>query len=111
MTTSFPTRRSSDLYETELTQKANIVALANWVNERFPLSVLINNAGCGGTQRFQDVDVDYLDRIIQLNVKATALLTHQLMPNLMKSDQAYVLNVGSVEIGRASCRERVCQYV
>lgn len=83
-------------YETDLTQKANIVALASWVNERFPLSVLINNAGCGGTQRFQDVDVDYLDRIIQLNVKATALLTHQLLPNLMKSDQAYVLNVGSV---------------
>jgi len=83
-------------YETDLTQKANIVALAGWVNERFPLSVLINNAGCGGTQRFQDVDVDYLDRIIQLNVKATALLTHQLLPNLSKSDRAYVLNVGSV---------------
>ena len=83
-------------YETDLTQKANIVALANWINERFQLSVLINNAGCGGTQRFQDVDVDNLDRIIQLNVKATALLTHQLLPNLMKSDEAYVLNVGSV---------------
>ena len=83
-------------YETDLTQKKNIVALATWVNERFPLSVLINNAGCGGTQRFQDVDVDYLDRIIQLNVKATALLTHQLLPNLMKSNDAYVLNVGSV---------------
>lgn len=83
-------------YETDLTQKTNIVALANWINERFQLSVLINNAGCGGTQRFQDVDVDYLDRIIQLNVKATALLTHQLLPNLMKSDEAYVLNVGSV---------------
>src|SRR5690606_4373447 len=54
-------------YETDLTQKANIVALANWVSDQFPLSILINNAGCGGTQRFQDVDVDYLDRIIQLN--------------------------------------------
>lgn len=83
-------------YETDLTHKANIVALAQWVNEQFPLSVLINNAGCGGTHRFQDVDIDYLDRIIQLNVKATTLLTHQLLPNLLKSDQGYVLNVGSV---------------
>src|SRR5690606_26599095 len=48
-------------YETDLTQKTNIVALAHWVNDRFALRVLINNAGCGGTQRFQDVDVDYLD--------------------------------------------------
>ncbi|MGK6351543.1 SDR family NAD(P)-dependent oxidoreductase [Parapedobacter sp. DT-150] len=83
-------------YETDLTSKENIVALAAWTNERFPLSILINNAGCGGTQSFQDVTVDYLDRIIQLNVKATSLLTHQLLPNLMKRDKAYVLNVGSV---------------
>ncbi len=83
-------------YETDLTQKENIVALAAWANQRFPVSILINNAGCGGTQCFQDVHVDYLDRIIQLNVKATSLLTHQLLPNLMKRDHAYVLNVGSV---------------
>jgi len=83
-------------YETDLTEKANIVALATWVNERFPLSILINNAGCGGTQRFSDVNVDYLDRIIQLNVKATSLLTHQVLPNLRKQKSAYVLNVGSV---------------
>lgn len=83
-------------YETDLTKKENIVALASWVNERFPVSVLINNAGCGGTRRFQDADIEYLDSIIQLNIKATALLTHQLLPNLMKSEQAYVLNVGSV---------------
>ncbi len=83
-------------YETDLTQKEHIVALAAWVNERFPISILINNAGCGGTQSFQEVTVDYLDRIIQLNVKATSLLTHQLLPNLMKRDKAYVLNVGSI---------------
>lgn len=83
-------------YETDLTQKDNIVALATWVNERFPLSILINNAGCGGTQSFQQVSIDYLDRIIQLNVKATSLLTHQLLPNLMQRNKAYVLNVGSV---------------
>lgn len=83
-------------YETDLTHKANIVGLAAWVNENFPLSILINNAGCGGTQRFRDVSVDYLDRIIQLNVRATSLLTHQLLPNLMERDEAYVLNVGSV---------------
>ncbi|GGC34024.1 short-chain dehydrogenase [Parapedobacter defluvii] len=83
-------------YETDLTQKENIVALADWVNDRFPLSILINNAGCGGTQSFRNASVDYLDRIIQLNVRATSLLTHQLLPNLSRQKCAYVLNVGSV---------------
>src|SRR5690606_26577221 len=83
-------------YETDLTQKDNIIALAKWVNEHFSLHILINNAGCGGTQNFRDVSIDYLDRIIQLNVKATSLLTHQLLPNLIQQKEAYVLNVGSV---------------
>lgn len=83
-------------YETDLTQKENIVALADWVNARFELHILINNAGCGGTQCFQEASVDYLDRIIQLNIRATSLLTHQLLSNLARRDQAYVLNVGSV---------------
>src|SRR5690606_32304372 len=73
-------------------------ALASWANERFRLSGLINNAGRGGTQRFQDVDVDYHARNIQLNVKPTALLTHQLLPHLMKSDPAHVLNGGCVAV-------------
>lgn len=88
--------QEAHIFETDLTQKENIMALASWVNERFELHVLVNNAGCGGTQRFQDVSIDYLDRIIQLNIKATSLLTHQLLPNLIKREQAYVLNVGSV---------------
>ncbi|MFC3198984.1 SDR family NAD(P)-dependent oxidoreductase [Parapedobacter deserti] len=88
--------QEAHFYETDLTNKENIVALAAWVNQHFPLSVLINNAGCGGTQSFKSASLDYLDRIIQLNVKATSLLTHQLLPNLTQRDQAYVLNVGSV---------------
>lgn len=88
--------REAHVFETDLTQKENIIALADWVNTRFPLHILINNAGCGGTKSFQDVSIDYLDRIIQLNIKATSLLTHQLLPNLIKRNQAYVLNVGSV---------------
>ncbi|WP_257658412.1 SDR family NAD(P)-dependent oxidoreductase [Parapedobacter lycopersici] len=88
--------QEAHVFETDLTQKENIVALANWVNTHFPLYVLINNAGCGGTQSFQDVSIDYLDRIIQLNIRATSLLTHQLLSNLIKRNQAFVLNVGSV---------------
>lgn len=83
-------------FETDLTKKENIIALANWVNAHFPVHILINNAGAGGTNRFSDVDVDYIDRIIQLNVMATAILTHQLLPNLSRQEQAYVLNVSSM---------------
>lgn len=83
-------------YETDLTQKENILQLTNWVNANFDITILINNAGCGGTKRFIDCDVEYVNRILQLNVTATALLTHQLLPNLMRQEKSYILNVSSM---------------
>jgi len=86
----------SDFYETDLTKKENIISLAKWVNANYSINILINNAGIGGTKRFVDADVDYVNTIIQLNVKATALVTHQLLPNLLKQPEAFILNVSSI---------------
>ncbi|KAA3623260.1 MAG: SDR family NAD(P)-dependent oxidoreductase, partial [Bacteroidetes bacterium] len=83
-------------FETDLTVKENIVQLASEINNQFPVSILINNAGAGGTRRFTEVNVDYIDRIIQLNIMATSVMTHQLLPNLEKQDQSYILNVSSM---------------
>ncbi len=83
-------------YETDLSQKENVLQLASWVNERFDLQILVNNAGRGGTKPFLEAGVAYLDSILQLNVTAGALLTHQLLPNLLKQEKAFILNVSSI---------------
>jgi uncharacterized protein len=70
--------------------------LGNWLNEHFHVSVLINNAGIGGTKRFEEAHLDYIDAIIQVNVKATALLTRLLLPNLKRQTEAFILNVSSI---------------
>jgi uncharacterized protein len=83
-------------YETDLSKKENILSLANWVNTNFDVYMLINNAGCGGTKSFLDCDVNYIDNIIQLNVMSLSIMTHQLMPNLLKQEKSYILNVSSM---------------
>jgi len=83
-------------YETDLTEKSNILALTTWVNEQFNVFLLINNAGIGGSKRFEEADLNYIDNMIQLNVAAPVLLTHQLMKNLGNQKQSYVLNVSSM---------------
>ncbi|TVQ14368.1 MAG: SDR family NAD(P)-dependent oxidoreductase [Bacteroidetes bacterium] len=83
-------------YETDFSVDSNIRALANWLNENFNVSILINNAGIGGTKQFEEAHIDYIDTIIQVNIKATALLTHQLLPNLKRQPQSFVLNVSSI---------------
>lgn len=83
-------------YETDLSVKENVINLCEWLNRYFNIYVLINNAGLGGTQKFTDASVQYINSIIQVNVVATSLLTHQLLPNLLKQPQAYILNVSSM---------------
>lgn len=87
---------NSVYYETDLTKKENLIQLAKWINENYRLKILINNAGAGGSKEFLDADMEYINRIIQLNVKAPSILTHQLLPNLIQEEQAFILNVSSL---------------
>ena len=72
-------------------------AAAKGVNDAFGrIDILINNAGLGGTKKFTEASSDYINTILQVNVAATSLITHQLLPNLLKQPKAYILNVSSM---------------
>lgn len=86
----------SSYYETDFVENRNIIDLANWINENFNVGVLINNAGIGGSMPFDEAHIEYIDTIIQVNIKATTLLIHQLLPNLKKQPHSYILNVSSI---------------
>jgi short-subunit dehydrogenase len=58
--------------------------------------MLINNAGIGGTSEFEKTNGSLINNIILLNVRATALLTHQLLPLLKQNQPAWILNVASM---------------
>lgn len=83
-------------FETDLTSKESVMALTQKIITRYPVSVLINNAGTGGTQKFIHSNPDAINAIIQVNVMATALMTHQLLPHIMKQPRGYILNVSSI---------------
>lgn len=83
-------------YETDLTVHENVLSVTDWINKNFSVSLLINNAGMGGTRRFIEADADYINRIIQLNVMSTSLITRALVHNLMRQPKAYILNVSSM---------------
>lgn len=83
-------------YEFDLTDKENVVNLAEKVSSTYNVNILINNAGMGTTRRFGDVDINYINRMIQLNVMAPSVLIHQLLPNLKRQEKGYILNVSSM---------------
>jgi hypothetical protein len=83
-------------FETDLSDDRNIKMLTDHLNNNFNISILINNAGVGGSMSFELASTDYLNKIIQVNVKATIFLTHQLLSNLKRQPKSYILNVSSI---------------
>jgi uncharacterized protein len=83
-------------YETDLSLVANVMDLADWVNRNYEVYLLINNAGMGGSKHFLEASPDYINKIIQVNVAATSLLTRQLLIKLIEQPQAFILNVSSM---------------
>jgi len=82
-------------YEGDLSKKKTVYAIAEWAN-RFETDTLINNAGIGGSGRFEVADPVLLSRMIQINVYSTAILTRLMLPNLLRQQKSFVLNVSSM---------------
>ena len=82
--------------EVDLTSRDSVEKLTSWINKNFTIDMLINNAGVGGTHVFTDSTIDYLDNIIQLNIRAMTLITRLLLPGMKRTENAYILNVSSL---------------
>jgi uncharacterized protein len=87
---------TAEYYEADLTGKGQVEGLFSWVTGNFPVNMLINNAGIGGTASFESASPDFIDRMIQLNIRVTSLLTRLLMPELKLHEKSYILNVSSM---------------
>jgi len=86
----------SVFFEADMSLKDNIVSLAAEINGLYDIFILVNNVGAGGARGFAEADVEYINRMIQLNVMATSVMTHQLIPNLKRQNRSYILNVSSM---------------
>ncbi|MDT0551996.1 SDR family NAD(P)-dependent oxidoreductase [Urechidicola vernalis] len=83
-------------FELDFCSDKDVIILTKYLNSNFNVNILINNAGTGGTKRINDASLTYLNTIIQVNIKATTVFTHQLLPNLKKQQKSYILNVSSI---------------
>lgn len=83
-------------FETDFREKESVYEVARWAGTFPRVSILINNAGLGGTRSFDAASPDYLDTIIQVNVRATSILTRLMLPQLRENPRAFILNVASM---------------
>ncbi|MEM7427460.1 MAG: SDR family NAD(P)-dependent oxidoreductase [Pseudomonadota bacterium] len=86
------------VYEADLSQTDEVARAADQiVKAGHALDVLINNAAVQHTPWFLDDDfcVETIEREINVNLAAPAILTYLTLPVLLQSEQAIVLNINS----------------
>jgi short-subunit dehydrogenase len=83
--------------ETDLSEEANCYKLYGKIKqENISISVLINNAGIGGTFPFDEKEAGYYSKVISLNVITPTILCRLFLPDLKKNAPSYIMNVGSL---------------
>src|SRR5579871_2369409 len=80
----------------DLTDKPSLLKLEEQLQADKKVSVLVNNAGFGGTKSLVDSSVDELENMIFLNVTALTRLTAAVLPNLIAKNAGAVINIASV---------------
>jgi uncharacterized oxidoreductase len=86
------------IYEADLAELGAVERAANvLVKTGQPIDVLINNAAVQYTPRFTDADFRYetIRREIDINFTSICALVHFLLPNLMHSEPALIVNINS----------------
>ncbi len=59
------------------------------------IDVLINNAGVGQFDLFEQMTEEKISQIININLTSTLLLTQALLPILQRQNKAQIVNIGS----------------
>jgi len=83
--------------EMDLSEEINCYKLYQQVKDQNILvSVLINNAGIGGTFSFDEKDASYYSKLITLNVITPTILCRLFLPDLKKYTPSFIMNVSSM---------------
>jgi len=83
--------------EIDLSEEKNCYELYRKIkNENISISVLINNAGIGGTFPFDEKEAGYYSKVISLNVVTPTILCRLFLPDLKNNAPSFIMNVSSL---------------
>ena len=85
------------VYGADLGSEDQRVAFVGWLaSQNLKIDFLINNAGLGDQGTFDSSDWNRIKAILEVNISALTHLTHLLLPSMVLSGRAAILNVSSV---------------
>lgn len=75
---------------------ATAETLERVVAENARLTLVVNNAGVALAGRFEEQSLEDVDWLLDVNLRATVAVTHQLLPALLAAPGSHLVNLSSV---------------
>lgn len=90
------TGRTVETLSADLGKKDDLAKVEKVLKEDQSITMLVNNAGFGGTAPLLASDVDKMQEMIELNVTALTRLTYVAVPGLVARGGGTIINIASI---------------
>lgn len=85
----------SGYFVCDLSNEEQLINLGNFIEEK-QIDVLVNNAGEYIYSKIDETDMDKLNHIIAVNLKAPIYLINRAVPYMKKNNFGRIINIGSI---------------
>lgn len=80
----------------DITQRGEVVAAVAKLRETFgPVTILVNNAGMTGFVPFKEITDQQWDRMMEVNLKGTFIVTQVVLPDMEAAKWGRIINLSS----------------
>lgn len=82
--------------QADISNRAQVDAAVQTLRDTFgPVTVLVNNAGITNTTPFMEVTEGLWDKVYQINVKGTFIVTQTVVPDMQAANWGRIVNISS----------------
>jgi uncharacterized protein len=85
----------AEVLAADLSDPEDLSRVEKRVAEEERLTILVSNAGLGGIKPFLEMDREYIQKMIAVNVTAVTLLTYAALPGMLRRGGGTIVNVAS----------------
>jgi short-subunit dehydrogenase len=90
------TGRTVETIAADLADRADLARIESVLRDNAGITMLVNNAGVGGTAPLLQSDVEAMSAMVSLNVDALMRLTYAVVPGFVARRQGTIVNIGSI---------------
>ena len=89
--------KNVEIFKADVSNKKDVEKMINFAEEKFgQIDILINNAGISCTGLLQDLSLEEWNKLFEVNVTGTFLVTKEVLPKMISKKQGKIINISSV---------------